>query len=120
MTGLPSRRALLCGLAALPVMGGAALAVPTSDLARACDWAVRHREAVNQMHDLTDDELDAEIDRMGAVFERAITEPSAGLSDLAAKARLLLDDLIEGGKADSVHADERLTVAVLKEVIALA
>ncbi len=57
--------------------------------------------------------------RHEAVVVRAIHEPSRSRSDLAAKARLILEDVSDGGLADSEFNDDKLLIVVLREVIAL-
>ena len=122
MTAPASRRGLILGLAALPLVGGAAVASRPSELASACDWAVGQRDWINEASDLEDwddPKLDAECERHEAVIIRAIEEPSKAPGDLAAKARLLLQDLMAGGTGQSPYNDDKLTLVVLREVIAL-
>ncbi|TXN15870.1 hypothetical protein FV219_01485 [Methylobacterium sp. WL122] len=114
-----SRRGLTFGLAALPLAGAASVASAPSNLAQACDWAIQHRAWLN-VAGLDDEGLDREMGRLNAVFSRAIAEPSREPRDLSAKARMLLDDMIEGGHGDEdEHDDVRLTLVILREVIAL-
>lgn len=125
MTGSASRRSLLCDIAALPVLGGTALANPPSDLARACHWAIEHTAWINDPNSLddawSDERLDAELDRVNAIYKRAITEPSQSLSDLKAKAALMLDEIERNYRdfGDPEYDDERLTLTNLRKVIAL-
>ena len=113
-----SRRGLFLGLAVLPFAGRPAIAAPPSDLASACDWAVRHLAWINTA--LEDDaEIEVEVARTEAVIVRAIREPSASVGDLAAKARLILDDLKGHAMMHSEYNDDRLIVVVLREAASL-
>ena len=95
-----------------------------ADLAQACRWAVQHRDWIDNTacrEPWTDDQLDAEIDKVVLVFTRAIEEPSRDLHDLVAKAQLALEDYerftaLAGSKLDD---GERIVHTVLREVIKL-
>jgi hypothetical protein len=102
--------------------------LPPSDLAHACDQAVVDWIAIqptSRAENWDDDRLDVALDAYDSVFRRAIDEPSHGIAEVQAKARLLLCDLIEhttGHDPDDERTltdDERLTRVVLREVIAL-
>ena len=127
---VPTRRAALGAILATPLTGGAVMALPSgpsgpvagSDLARACDWAVQHRAWISRAsddEDWDDDRVNFESDRHEAVVVRAATEPSRSPADLAAKARLLLDEWASTGLLKSTYGDERLAATILQEVIAL-
>ena len=126
MSALASRRdtlATLAGFLAVPVAAAPALAVQPSDLARACDWAVGHMAWINDPRhpdkEWPDERLEAEIDRFDAVLRRAADEPSTSLTDIRAKARLILTDRV-GDLTDPEAPDfDRALLALLKEVIAL-
>ncbi|AWB26177.1 hypothetical protein DA075_35490 (plasmid) [Methylobacterium currus] len=96
---------------------------PVSDLARACiDQVERMAQwRRDKSEPRTDEQLDADLDAWGAALRRAIAEPSANLADLAAKARLMLADM-EHSKPEEERTqdDERLMLAILREVAALA
>lgn len=120
-----NRRGFLGGLAAMPALSLPAFAdPPKSDLARACLWAVDHRtwiDETSQRENWNDERLDKEIDRVDAVFTRAINEPSADLREVAAKASLALEDYERfTAQSDSNLDDgERIVLTVLREIIAL-
>jgi len=107
-----TRRAILGTLAAAPLaaapgasiaLAGEAAPQPLSDLARACVAQAERLAWLDQPENtagMSEEAHDAEMDRWGAVIQRAIDEPSAGAPDLAAKARLMLDDL------DRFHPEE--------------
>lgn len=121
MMASASRRGIVCGFFALPFAGSVAAAAPPSNLAQACDWAIQHRDWLNRtciIEEWDDEELGRQSDRHEAIIVRAIEEPSRQPGDVAAKARLILNDLTQGGTADSEFNDDRLLVVVLKEVIA--
>ncbi|TXN00581.1 hypothetical protein FV242_21550 [Methylobacterium sp. WL64] len=99
-----------------------------SDLAQACDRAVANWitiQPTSPAENGDDEGLDVALDAYDLVFRRAIDEPSDGIAEVQAKARLLLCDLIEhtAGHDPSdertLTDDERLTRVVLREVIAL-
>lgn len=92
------------------------------DLAQACLAQAERLKRWDEDPDcLTEEEGDAEMVRWGAIFRRAIDEPSAGLTDLAAKARLMQDDMDRFLPADDYGADNyRLMRVILSEVVALA
>lgn len=123
----PSRRNLFAA-ALLPVIAAPALAAITepapSSLARACAWA--HREHAKRdveafVADWSEDRWEAELAATQAVVARAIAEPSASVSDLAAKARLLLADMERMNRLGGEEPDalDRLNAVVLREIIAL-
>lgn len=122
MSAPASRRGFLSGIAVLPSLGvpvTAYTAVPIpSDLARACIEAVAHRKWIDDREGrnaLDDDALAREVDKVNDVVDRAIVEPSTGIHDIAAKARLGLDRLDDGD-----HEPGTLLVAtILREIIAL-
>ena len=125
-----TRRAALGSILAAPLTSGAVMALPSgspppvapSDLVRACDWAVRHRAWINTAaiaEHWDDDRLDFESDRHEAIVKRAAAEPSRGPADLAAKARLPLDEWTSTGLLKSTYGDERLAATILQEVIKL-
>lgn len=124
-TPVPSRRAFLAHAA---LSGVAATRPPiftvpelASGLATACAWASGRQEWLRVNSDAFDDKaLHAENEQIQGVFHRAVTEPSAGLADLAAKARMLLDDLAESEILNEEFVNERLILVVLREVAALA
>ena len=127
-----TRRAALGAILAAPFTGVAVMALPSgspspiapADLAQACRWAVQHRDWIDNTacrEPWTDDQLDAEIDKVDLVFTRAIEEPSRDLHDLVAKAQLALEDYerftaLAGSKLDD---GERIVHTVLREVIKL-
>ncbi|GJD47175.1 hypothetical protein AFCDBAGC_5061 [Methylobacterium cerastii] len=96
-----------------------------SVLAQACEWAVVDRARVDRAASRdhwSDEQLDEAIERHNAVFCRAIAEPAACLKDLAAKARLALDDFnrfVEHEGRSPLDDGEKLMKVVLQEVIAL-
>jgi hypothetical protein len=113
-----------------PHRGGAVMALPSnstqpsapSDLVQACDWAIQLRAlicnaALTEHWD--DDRVGVESDRHEAVVVRASTEASRTLADLAAKARLLLDEWASTGLLESPYGDDRLAATILQEVIEL-
>ena len=113
-----SRRAVLRGVAALP-----ALTLPAfggrSDLALACDFGIRRLAYINGSHEPWDDErLTAECEKVNAVFRRAIAEPSASMSDIAAKSRLMLDEIDNDGREPAQYDDERMIETILREIVA--
>ncbi|MCJ2060127.1 hypothetical protein MKL09_26800 [Methylobacterium sp. J-048] len=123
-----TRRAALGAILAAPLTGGAVMALPLgavaapSDLAQACDWAIHHRAWINHgsdAEDWDDDRIGFESDRHEAVVVRAASEPSRSPADLAAKARLLLDEWASTGLLKSTYGDERLAATILQEVIKL-
>ncbi|MCJ2092187.1 hypothetical protein MKK67_06710 [Methylobacterium sp. J-072] len=121
MTAPASRRGLILGLAALPLAGGAAIAGP-SDLARACDWGVSHLAWINNPapddRDWPDERLEADLDRVDDVLNRVADEASASLSDLAAKARIVLAS--DGQHLSMSHHDaDRALLTLLREVVVL-
>lgn len=126
----PTRRAALSVILAAPLTGGAVMALPSgslppvaaSDLIHACDWAVQHRAWICEAalaEDWDDDRVGAECDRHEAIVVRAATEPSQSPADLAAKARLLLDEWASTGLLKSTSGDDRLAATILQEVIEL-
>ena len=130
MTAPSSRRALLCGLAMLPAAPASlALAAPPSSLAQACLWAIEQRawiDAAAGSENWTNERLDEESGKADAIFSRAIEEPSAGLADLNAKARLALEDFLrfaqpmnDPDENPALDDGQRIVVTVLREVIAL-
>lgn len=125
-----TRRAALGAILAAPLTGGAVMALPSdspqpvapSDLVQACDWAIQHRALICSAaltKDWDDARVGLETDRHEAVVVRASTEASQTLSDLAAKARLLLDEWASDGLLESPYGDERLAATILQEVIEL-
>lgn len=113
-----SRRAMLCGVAALPALTLPGVAAP-SDLALVCDYAITQRQYIDGDHgSWSEERAQAEYDKFSDAFKRAITEPSRSLGDLAAKARLMLDDLEQCGHLPAVYDDERLTETILREIVA--
>ena len=122
MTHSLSRRGLALGLAALPLAGATAGASAPSNLAQACDWAAAHRRWLCEAAcgpEFDDKRIGAEMARHEAVVVRAIHEASRSSADVAAKARLILEDVTDGGMADSEYNDDKLLIVVLREVIAL-
>lgn len=96
-----------------------------ADLAAACDQAVLDWRAIqpkSRAENWGEAQLDEALDAYGAVFKRAIHEPSHTLSETQAKARLLLHDLREheGRDEGEEHDDKRLMRVVLREVAGLA
>jgi hypothetical protein len=125
-----TRRAALGAILAAPLTGGAVMALPSgslppaapSDLVQACDWAIQHRGWINKSavaEHWDDDRLDVETRRHEAIVVRAATETSRSPADLAAKARLLLDEWADTGLLKSTYGDERLAATILQEVIKL-
>ena len=96
-----------------------------SDLAQACIGLVERRTWIDQGDNARtvgdgDDAWTVELDRQSIVFRRAIEEPSVGAADLAAKARLMLDDLDRfHPEGETTTDDERLMRVILREVVAL-
>ncbi|GJE57404.1 hypothetical protein [Methylobacterium thuringiense] len=124
MSTATSRRGIVRGFIALPLVGGAAAAAPLSDLAIACDWAWRRRIAIDKLvyaENWSDERFEEESQMIDAVFSRAIKEPSRNHQDIAAKARLALEDYerftaIPGDPHDD---GERIVLTVLREAAAL-
>ncbi|MCJ2099182.1 hypothetical protein [Methylobacterium sp. E-046] len=124
-----TRRATLGAILTAPLTGRAMTAPPAgtplvapSDLAQSCEWAIQHRAWICKAaldEDWEDDRLDFESDRHEAVVVWAASEPSRSPADLAAKARLLLDEWASTGLLKSTNGDERLAATILQEVIAL-
>ena len=118
-----SRRAMLCGVAALPGLNVQTLSGP-SVLAQECDALVQRTEwldAPENTRDWTDEDWEREFDANSLVFERAATEPSRNEYDRAAKAKLALGDYLRFHPEKlGWEEGERLMVTVLREVIALA
>lgn len=125
-----TRRAALGAILAAPLTGGAVMALPSgsmpavapSDLVHACDWAIQHRALICNAaltENWDDDRVGLESDRHEAVVVRAATEASRTLADLAAKARLLLDEWTSAGLLESPYGDDRLAATILQEVIEL-
>lgn len=92
MSRRPSRRTLVA-LAALPILGTAALAAPgnpDAELIRACDEAVRLTAALNVPgQSLPDDVVDARLQDVERLVEFAIATPATTLAGMAGKARIL-------------------------------
>ena len=125
-----TRRAALGSILAAPLTGGAIMALPSgsppnlgpSDLVQACDWAIQHRAWINKAapaEDWDDDRVDLECDRHEVIIVRAATEASRTPADLAAKARLLLDEWTGADLLKSPYGDDRLAATILQEVIKL-
>ncbi|MCJ2084631.1 hypothetical protein MKK88_01290 [Methylobacterium sp. E-005] len=94
-------------------------------LAQACDQAVIDWNAIpslSRANDWGDEQLDVALDDYNAVLLRAINEPSRGMADVQAKARLVLHDIMAhaigpGGEDEAaLTVDKRLTRVVLREV----
>lgn len=120
---IDGRRGVLLGLIALPWLAVpvAGTAAALSKIGQACEWACRHREWIEmavRSESWDDARLDAEMDRVDAVFARAVAEPSRSLADLSAKARLVLPDLVESMADVHDFPDGLLSVAVLRELAA--
>lgn len=119
-----SRRAFIGALAALPAGATTASAVavpPLSELATAC---IRTAERANwldvaeNVENMTEADWDEEFRRQNKAWARAIEEPSVGITDIAAKAELVRQDL------ERFHPRERdddftLLRIVLKEMAAM-
>ncbi|MFY9292722.1 MAG: hypothetical protein WAP03_18810 [Methylorubrum rhodinum] len=99
--------------AALPIEPG---------LAQAClAQAERLKRWDENPGSLSEEASNAEMARWGAIFRRAVEEPSTDLTDLAAKARLVQDDMDRFLPADRYGTDNyRLMRVILHEVVALA
>ncbi|MHC2089434.1 hypothetical protein [Methylobacterium sp. CM6244] len=94
-----------------------------SDLAEACDWAVKHVVWINSEcsgKGWGDERFNVEIAKHSEIWERAIAEPAASLSDLAAKARLFGEDW-ERHNPDDGSRDglDRMMASILRDVAAL-
>ena len=101
---------------------------PLTNLAQACDQAIVDWDAIptrSQAEDWGDEQLDEAMDAYGAVFRKAISEPSRDVCEVQAKARLLLHDLVANTTGDdpsdetTLFDDDRLTRVVLREIIGL-
>lgn len=118
-----SRRAMLCGFAALPAFTLPAVTA-ASDLALACDALVdrtRWLDSISNTTGWTDDDWEREFSANSLVYDRAAEEPSQNERDRAAKARLALEDYLRFHPEKlGWEEGERLMVVVLREVIALA
>ncbi len=114
-----TRRAALGAILAAPLASVPALAAPTSDLAAVCNAAAARwawvKDPKNPEDAWPDERMDAEIDRFMIVVQRSIQEPSQGLRDLAAKARLMIAEHDDGDK----YQGHRALIALLNEVVAL-
>lgn len=92
MSRRPSRRTLVA-LAALPILGTAALAAPgnpDADLIRACDEAVRLTAALDAPgQSLPDDVVEARMQNIERLVEFAIATPATTLAGAVGKARVL-------------------------------
>lgn len=97
-------------------------AAPAS-LAADCDALLARLAWLDQggnSDSFSEEEWTAEMDRWGAVFRRAIDEPSTRLGDLAAKARLMLADLDRFKPLETHGSDDyRLMRTILSEAIRL-
>lgn len=124
-----TRRAALGAILAAPLASVPAVASASSDLARACLWAIEQTNFINTTagaEHWDDDRLDAEIEKYDAVFSRALMQPSANMADLVAEARLCLHDF--EAQNFPFHNDEdngepddgvKMVLTVLREVITL-
>lgn len=123
MTVLSSRRGLLCGVAALPMLSLDAVAsIVPSNLAQACAFAIAHGHWLDRLsieESWSDERVNDEFSKCTAAFDRALAEPSQSRSDLVAKARQCLDDRERFSPEDEADTGERLVFVVLREVIAL-
>lgn len=90
------------------------------DLAVACiDQVKRLADWDAEPDSLDEAEGDAEMDRWGALFQRAIGMPSASLRDFAGKAHLMLADLDRFYPVESYAGDNfRLMRVILAEAVA--
>ena len=123
-----TRRAAIGAILAAPLASVPAVAAITakteivSDLAASCVWAEGHLRWINDptqpLDDWPDERVDAELDRVDAVMDRAAKEPAASLPDLAAKARIVLASYEDHLRTSDIIADSALHT-VLREVIAL-
>lgn len=125
-TPAPSRRQFFSSAAG----AGIAAAGPpvfvvagTSALAEACNYAVDHMQWMDRrvsVEEWSNERFALEMGKSDQVFVRAINEPSKGLPDLLAKARLSLNDR-ERFSPDTGDLDngERLMLVVVREVVAL-
>ena len=124
MTSPASRRTLLCGLAAVPALTvlGAALPGP-STLASTCDWAIQHTYWINATSTLgegwTDAKMAEEMSLYWQAFDHVAEQPSGGLNDIQAKARLALHEITDAGELEYANPGLALAAAVLREIIAL-
>ena len=118
-----SRRTLLCGLATLPSLSVGAVASEPSALASASDWAVQHCQWINatggHVEPWTDNKLTEETSRYWEAFDHVAAQPSGGLHDIQAKARLALHEMTDAGELENANPGLNLAAAVLREIIAL-
>lgn len=114
-----TRRAALGAILTAPLASVPAIAAPTSDLAAACfaaaerwEWVKDPRQPIEAW---PDERMDREIDRVCAVIERSIQEPSVSLRDLAGKARLMIAEHDDGDQ----YQGHRALIALLRELVTL-
>ncbi|MDP4024489.1 hypothetical protein Q8W71_17840 [Methylobacterium sp. NEAU 140] len=124
-TRTPSRRAFF----AHAVASGVAAAQPpiflvagASGLALACTRAATQRALLDspEVQNWTDERWDRLYDDTFGIYERAITEGSASIGDVVAKARLLLGDLERSGELEKGSQVGRLASVILNEIVSLA
>jgi len=125
-TPAPSRRQFFSSAAG----AGLAAAGPpiftvagTTAMVEACNYAINHTAWMDQRVSIerwSDARFALEAGKAEAVFIRAINEPSKGLPDLLAKARLSLSDRDRFcSDTDELDNGERLSLVVVREVVAL-
>ena len=98
---------------ALPLTGAAAPAAAPSDLALSCDWAIRQADYISttaHVESWSDEKLGHECARYNEGMERALAQPSSGLAEIQAKARLALHDLEAEGVLENANQNLRLAV----------
>lgn len=125
MTGPASRRALLGSIAALPALTVPAIAVASapSDLTKLCDFAVQHGDWINRAcateGGWPDEKMAFEMRHYWDAFDQAAEQPSVGLREIQAKARLSLREMEDSGELENANPGLALAADVLREVIAL-
>jgi len=114
-----TRRAALGAILTAPLASVSAVAASPSDLAAACvaaaDQWVWVKDPGHPDELWPDERMDQEIDRVCAVLQRSIDEPSTCLRDLAGKARLMIAEHDDGDQ----YLGHRALIALLREEVTL-
>jgi len=102
-------------------MAALAIAAPVSDIAAACIDQIGRLQLWDENPDaVSEKQGNEEMDRWGAVFRRAIDEPSISSRDLAGKAYLMLADLDRFKPEEDCGGDDyRLMRVILREAIVM-